>query len=103
MAHRTFLDSLGRRWEAWTVVPNRVERRVAGDVARPTGSERRRQSEARVLLAEQWARGWLAFETRGEKRRVALFPADWIELGDRELEALCKRGVPVTPSRRLVE
>jgi hypothetical protein len=37
------------------------------------------------------------------ERRVALFPADWIELGDRELEALCKRGVPVTPSRRLVE
>jgi hypothetical protein len=104
MAHRTYLDSLGRRWEVWTVIPSRVERRVVqDDGAAPIGRDRRRQNEARVLLGEQWARGWLTFETRGEKRRLVPYPDEWVDLSEPELEALCRRATPVTPTRRLVE
>jgi hypothetical protein len=54
-------------------------------------------------MPEPWSGGWLAFETQGEKRRLAPYPADWAEKNDAELEALCGRAIPVRPSRRLIE
>lgn len=102
MAHRTFTDSTGRAWDVWTVVPSRVERRRQ-DGGPPAGdTERRHHDESRVLLAEEWAEGWLTFETKGEKRRLAPFPDAWPELSPLELEMLCQGATLVPPSRRTV-
>src|SRR4051812_1601023 len=107
MAHRTFTDSFGRRWEAWTVMPSRVERRQAPGEATPArgaaDQDRRVQREFRVVLGKEWAKGWLAFQTDGEKRRLAPYPEGWLELTDEELEDLCRQATPTTPPRRLIE
>lgn len=103
MAHREFTDSMGRRWQVWSVVPERAERRrqVSDD---DPATDRRKRDEFRVSLGERWARGWLCFESGGEKRRLAPFPAHWDELPAEELEALCSRAVPtLRRPRRLVE
>jgi hypothetical protein len=104
MAHRQFRDAHGRDWDVWTVIPDRAERRLrngSDDVA----EDRRhyRDPEVRVKLGEQWIRGWLAFETRGEKRRLAPIPDQWENSSDDELEALCNSAQPVAPSKRLAE
>lgn len=103
MAHRMFRDSLGREWEVWTVSVSYLERRADISAGAPGGRERRRRASFRQRLSAPWSGGWLAFETRGEKRRLAPFPADWAEKSDAELEALCARAVSVAPSRRLIE
>ena len=106
MAHRTFRDSLGRKWDVWTVTPSKIERRDRSAPAvppDPPGVERRKHEEYRVLLGNEWSRGWLAFETAGEKRRLARYPDDWDEMQPEQLQELCQRAVEVTPSRRLVE
>lgn len=91
-------------WDVWTVTPSKVERRDRAERPRPPrGLERRRQEEYRVLLGEQWASGWLAFETKGEKRRLAPIPEGWDKLGPNELERLCNDATEVGPPRRLVE
>jgi hypothetical protein len=84
MAHGQFRDSAGRTWDVWDVVPSAGERR------------------ARLTLAAETA--WLCFETENEKRRLVDYPANWHELLDPELEALCRTGIEarVRP-RRLVE
>jgi hypothetical protein len=102
MAHRVFTDSAGRTWDVWTVTPSRAERRLNPD-PEWEGSERRRTTEYRILLGGEWVSGWLAFETAGEKRRLAPYPENWAELTAAELEALCARAIRVKPSRRLVE
>lgn len=104
MAHRTFTDSSGRLWEVWTVVPSHAERRQAlEEDTKWNARERREHREHRVLLGEHWARGWLTFQTRGEKRRLAPFPEEWTDLSEKELETLCERATPVQPPRRLAE
>lgn len=106
MAHRSFTDSLARKWDVWNVTPTKAERRDRSAPARPPdppGIERRRQSEYRVLLGAEWLKGWLTFETNGQKRRLADFPQDWEQLSASDLEQLCERAVEVAPSRRLVE
>jgi len=103
MAHREFTDSVGRQWQVWKVVPERIERRLADEADDPP-VERRRRDEFRVPLGERWIGGWLCFETAGEKRRLAPFPLHWDELPVEELEALCSRAAPARrTTRRLVE
>lgn len=95
MSHRVFNDSLGRKWDAWTVIPSRVERRKAtGDAW--SGSDRRHHDEFRVFLGGRWTNGWLAFETKGEKRRLSPIPDKWEEATPTELEALCMQASLVT-------
>lgn len=103
MPHRVFTDSAGRRWDVWTVIPSRVERRQHQDALAWQGPERRQQEEYRVLLGGQWTYGWLAFETSGEKRRLAPIPDGWEEMTPGELGELLARATLVRPSRRLVE
>jgi hypothetical protein len=100
MAHRAFRDSQGRTWHVWAVVPEFAERRRRREESAPGfPPERRKQSSYRVPLGEQWARGWLAFETAGEKRRLANYPATWTLMSDEELSSLLGLAVEV-PYRR---
>jgi hypothetical protein len=104
MAHRTFRDSSGRVWEVWPVTVEYIERRLEPSAGPPSGSDRRRRPAFfRPQVSEPWTGGWLAFETRGEKRRLAPFPADWEDKNDAELEALCANAISVPAPRRLIE
>jgi hypothetical protein len=103
MPHRKFKDERGRDWEVWSVSPLLSERRTGGDGGSNPTIERRRRPEVRAAFGPQWVNGWLVFETRGEKRRLAPYPANWIDLSDAGLAELCRSATEVTPSRRLIE
>ena len=101
MAHRRFCDSQGKTWEAWAVSPAFLERRREPNDEPPT-ADRRKKLSFRQRVSPQWALGWLAFETRGDKRRLAPFPADWFRRSDSELEQLCANAQRVGQRRRLL-
>jgi hypothetical protein len=105
MAHREFRGTDGREWAVWSVQPEYAERRKGDNPASREGAvERRGHDEYRVPLANRFVHGWLCFETKGEKRRLAPFPVSWAELDDRELRALCDSATRVEhAARRLVE
>jgi hypothetical protein len=104
MAHREFTDTLGRSWNVWSVVPERAERRRRPDVvARAAERRLRHNKEFRVPLGEQWVDGWLAFETKGEKRRLAPIPHDWEAATEEQLHRLLERAEQIRPPRRLAE
>lgn len=78
--HRAFLAD-GRRWEVFEVnlVPagRRSPRpRQPDDLV----VDDRRESEARLRVPAHLGNGWLAFQTDGERRRLAPIPPGWIEL-----------------------
>jgi hypothetical protein len=96
---------MGRGWTVWDVNPQMVERRRAGPPSSQTTprNERRRRREARAPLSNGFERGWLAFETDGEKRRLAPIPEGWADLPDEELLALLSQATQTVNSRRLIE
>lgn len=103
MAYRAFTDSSGRKWDVWTVLPERVERRHRTPRNGVRVAERRRRKEYRVPMADEWSNGWLCFQTDTEKRRLSSYPEDWAKLADTELERLCEQAVIGPPPRRLAE
>ena len=104
MAHRTFRDDDGREWDAWEVVPTAVERRLASpDPERRPRTERRRVQETRVLVPDQLQKGWLAFQSGRDRKRLAPIPSGWSELEEAELAVLLKRADRRSRARRKVE
>jgi hypothetical protein len=106
MAHREFTDAIGRRWNVWSVIPERAERRRHdGDGNRAyERRDRQKNNEFRVPLGERWTHGWLAFETKGEKRRLAPIPDNWELVADDELLHLLDKAEHIRrPPRRLAE
>lgn len=96
MALRTFVDSDGREWDAFDVIPRTDERRVfsrrTAEVEAKLASERRDQ-DRRLTVGGNSSRtvnlrdGWLCFEGRGERRRLSPIPADWQHASDAQLDA----------------
>jgi hypothetical protein len=70
--HRIFRDVRGVRWDVFAVYP---ETRLA----------------ARWQLKAAYARGWLCFDSAGQKRRLGPVPADWSQLSNAQLEQLGDR------------
>jgi len=104
MAHRTFRDASGRTWHVWTVEPLFVERRLnPPSPDNPPVIERRIRPSARMKIGPEWTKGWLAFETSGEKRRLAPFPPEWTGYTDEQLAELCAGATKVQPARPLLE
>ena len=105
MAQREFRDEKGRLWTVWEVRPQRRERRQGEERRqRARGSPDRRQQ--RLLLAVvggDLARGWLAFETVGERRRYTPIPDDWAEAPLTELRNWWSAALPLPPKKRLIE
>jgi hypothetical protein len=104
MAHREFMDGIGRHWDVWSVVPERAERRQRESDDHVLERRDRENHEFRVPLSEPWTHGWLAFETKGEKRRLAPIPDNW-DLGtDEQLHRLLDQaGLIAYKPRRLAE
>lgn len=105
MASREFTDSHGAVWTVWDVSPPaNLERRMRDDPLLRPEVERRRVPQYRPQLSSpEMARGWLAFQTRGEKRRLAPVPEAWEQMSVSELRGLLARAHPVKPSGRFVE
>jgi hypothetical protein len=113
VSYRTFLDARGKRWEVWLVTPAAAERRkvdrraTAGGTAPFTGPERRKTPERRrvpfqrsAAVSSEYSKGWLCFETEGEKRRLAPVPPGWDEAGPDRLSTwlqAAKRVVKCAP------
>ncbi len=70
MTARVFEDSTGARWEVFEV---------------------RRSSQKALAVSAGLERGWLAFGSGKEKRRLAPIPENWHSVDDVELERLCGR------------
>jgi hypothetical protein len=101
MAHRRFTDRSGREWDVWTVIPTNVERRSLTVPESP--DDRREKAEFRANLGPELSGGWLCFETKDEKRRLAPYPEHWESLSDVELEMLMSRAKRSKPQRRSAE
>jgi hypothetical protein len=78
-AHREFDDAKGIRWVAFAVYPSR-------------------NSGARSPLPASYQRGWLAFDSGMETRRLTPIPNGWHLLSGEELRALCANAI-VAPRR----
>ena len=106
MAHRTFTDSKRVTWDVWEVNPTSHERRsgVVDHRRQRRGTDRRQVLDtSRVRVSGAYAQGWLAFESRHDKRRLAPLPEGWEELDELELGRLVERAAPVGRPRRLIE
>jgi hypothetical protein len=101
MGHRRFKDGGGRDWDVWSVMPTKVERRTL-DLSKGSG-DRRAVHEFRAHLGPELSAGWLCFETKDEKRRLAPYPKTWETLSDVELEALLATARRSPRPRRLTE
>lgn len=94
MAYRTFVDSGGREWEVWDVIPRGImlaapERRLVGDRrSAPTTKEliERRTALRRVAVSPGLEKGWLAFRSADERRRLCPIPEHWETLTDAQLD-----------------
>lgn len=102
MAHRTFRDELGREWDVWEVVPTAVERRLAKS-PRAVATERRKVQETRVVVPDALEKGWLAFQSGKERRRLSPIPGGWAEMTNDELVGLLNNAGRRSRARRLIE
>ena len=113
MALREITDRHGVRWQVWAVRPSGGGRGVAYDRrAREHGRGEQDGDEADVpapgdedapRVREQYRGGWLAFQSRVERRRLAPIPDDWEGAPDARLAEWCEQAVAVGRPRRLSE
>jgi hypothetical protein len=85
MPVREFLDSSGRAWRAWDILPEAIHPRV----------------KAEDYLADCYETGWVVFETTdgSDKRRLCPFPRAWETATEDQLRQLLDRAEVVPPSR----
>lgn len=105
MALREFLDAHGVAWQVWDVVPASADRRRGRERrgrARRT-RERRRRHDVSVLDALHRSAGWLAFESKHEKRRLRPIPEGWPSQSDADLQQLLDDAEPAPRPNRLIE
>jgi hypothetical protein len=105
MPHRRFVDSRQTQWEVWDVEPEDAERRRSDRraSARKSDERRHRQDRTRVRLKSDLTNGWLAFESKHDRRRLAPIPIGWEALDASDLERLCEQATSVGRTRRLLE
>lgn len=90
MPHRRVQDEGGRWWDVWDTRPTIIDRRGGRERRRGNrvAGDRRQKSEPRVSVDPEFRKGWLAFQSGADWRRVAPIPDAWDALSDRELLAL---------------
>ncbi|MFN2564162.1 MAG: hypothetical protein ABR499_04035 [Gemmatimonadaceae bacterium] len=107
MPHRQFTDSKHTTWEVWDVEPSHAERRRKNADrrrGRRTSGERRQvEDRSRVRIQTDLSHGWLAFESKHDRRRLAPIPTGWEGLDASALERLCEQARSIGGPRRLLE
>ena len=86
---RAFTDSVGVTWSVHEI----VSRPMSANLARVLGGDRR-------------VGGWLLFQSAdGDRRRLAPYPDDWVDISDWTLERWCMKAirVPPGPARRTLD
>ena len=85
MPVREFVDTAGRAWRAWDILPEAIHPRV----------------KAEDYLADCYETGWVVFVTTDgrDKRRLCPFPKAWDRASDAELRTMLARAEVVPPSR----
>jgi hypothetical protein len=93
MPHRRVQDETGRLWDVWDTRPTIIDRRAGRERRRGNrvAGDRRQKSEPRVSVEPEFRKGWLAFQSGNDWRRVGPIPDAWDALSDRELLALLGR------------
>ena len=96
MKYREFRDSRDELWSVWEVEPSSMERRVRSDPERCPRVDRRDSAPAPRIRVDdaQLSHGWLAFESRMEKRRLCPIPSQWESLTDADLASLVSQASP---------
>lgn len=104
MDKRKFADVSGLDWAVWEVYPRLVERRLLRErrTLRRDSQERRHDTVGRKTQPLQIKGGWLAFESKLERRRLIPVPDDWEQLTDRELRALLAHSQVSSRPRRII-
>lgn len=87
----------------WAVYPTLVERRRRASGPPAGVRERRRYVEDRLRVRAPLVSGWLTFESRGERRRLAPIPDGWEGAPLELLRAWLASAEPAPPPRRLIE
>ena len=107
MPHRQFTDSKRTMWEVWDVEPSHAERRTKeGDrrqAHRTSGERRKVEDRSRVRIKSSLSHGWLAFESKHDRRRLAPIPMGWEAFDEAALERLCEQARSIGRPRRLLE
>ena len=105
MSLRTFVDSSGREWQAYDVVPREEERRHynrrSGEV-HADDTQERRDHDRRLTVGGRSERleraDWLCFENGDDRRRLTPIPEDWNRADDSQLEAYLRSARQVRQS-----
>jgi hypothetical protein len=104
MALREFRDSRGTEWVAWDVAPARPVTHPRSSVDRRTTPTPNYRPERRVIRERRrmtvgpgLERGWVCFQSPGEKRRLAPPPPDWDRAPADALEELLGAAEPIAP------
>jgi hypothetical protein len=105
MAYRQFVDSRGREWSAFDVVPRenerrKYDRRLSSRAASAPGDERRERDRRLTIGGRMYLRsgadaGWLFFEHDNDSRRLSPIPEHWATATEAELESYCESAAPV--------
>ncbi len=97
MPYRRFVDSRGKPWRVWDVVPSLIDRRLAARrlrVLKIFHAERRFLPSRRTdvqrsrLYFPPAETGWLCFESDEARLRLQPIPQGWAQDSDAELERL---------------
>jgi hypothetical protein len=101
---RQFTDDRGELWNVWPVYAESLERRIAEDRLLTRRVERRMRRADRVRVTNPlMANGWLAFESRTERRRFAPIPHSWSEMDETALRSLLVQAKPAGAIQRLLK
>ena len=104
MTSREFVDERGQLWQLWAVHPESLERRLAQDPHLTPPIERRTRRESRVQVTNPlMANGWLTFESRAERRRLAPIPQGWLEMDEEGLRGLLATAKTASNTQRLLK
>jgi hypothetical protein len=107
MPHRQFIDSKKTKWEVWDVEPSHAERRLSAQDRRrgkrTSGERRQVEDRARVRIHSKLSYGWLAFESKHDRRRLAPIPSGWEAFDAAALEQLCEQAQSIGRPRRLLD
>ena len=101
MPHRRVQDEAGRWWDVWDTRPTIIDRRAGRERRRGNrvAGDRRQKSEPRVSVEPEFRKGWLAFQSGNDWRRMGPIPDAWDALSDRELLALLGRAIATEAKR----
>jgi hypothetical protein len=97
------VDETETPWDVWEVIPTTTERGMAADKRRGEFVSDGQRPEPRVVVPARLGRGWLAFQSTHEKRRLSPIPVRWEQMSDGELLGLLAKAKSYGKPKRLIE